>query len=126
MTAGDNRSTIPVYEGQAGVETAYAQAEREGVPFFGIERYEDGYAVTYDLLPAGKRLTPMAHEEVRTTLTNELEAIVADANFPTQEVSKSVNDSLGNVSLLGSEEGARRVARAVEPIVLEQANWTEA
>lgn len=126
MTAGNNWSTIPVYEGREGVETAYAQAERDGVPFFGIEQYEDGYAVTYDLLPAGKRLTPAAHEEVRATLTDELETIVGNADFPTQEVSKSVNDSLGNVSLLGSEEGARRVAQAVEPIVLEKANWVDA
>jgi hypothetical protein len=126
MTVGEDQSPIPEYEGRAGVETAYAEAERDGVPFFGIERYEDGYAVTYDLLPAGKRLTPTAHEEVRDRLTDELEAIAGSAEFPTEEVSKSVNDSLGNVSLLGSEDGARRVARAVAPIVLEEANWADA
>lgn len=125
MTTAEDTSKIPVYQGQSGVETAYARAEREGVPFFGIEQYEDGYAVTYDLLPAGKRLAPTAHKEVRVRLTNEVEAIVGDAGRPTVEVSKSVNDSLGNVSLFVSEESARRVAQAIAPVVLEEANWID-
>lgn len=125
VTRAEDASEIPVYEGQQGVETAYANAEREGIPFFGIEQYEDGYAITYDLLPAGKQLAPTARKEVEVRLTNELEAIVGDTERPTGEVSKTVNDSLGNVSLLASEAGARRVAQAVAPIVLDEANWEE-
>jgi hypothetical protein len=125
MTTEEDIPTIPVYEGQAGVETAYERAERESVPFFGIEQYEDGYAVTYDLLPAEKRLAPTAHKEVRVRLTNEVERIVGDDEWPTVEVSKSVNDSLGNVSLFLSEESARRVAQAIAPVVLEEANWVD-
>lgn len=125
MTTKEDTPTIPVYEGQAGVETAYERAEREGTPFFGIEQYEDGYAVTYDLLPAGKQLAPTAHEEVRVRLTNEVETIVGDAERPTAEVSKSVNNSLGNVSLFVSEESAHRVAQAIAPIVLEESNWVD-
>jgi len=125
VTTAEDSPTIPVYEGQSGVETAYERAEREGVPFFGIEQYEDGYAVTYDLLPAGKRLAPTAHKEVRVRLTSEVEDIVGDPERPTAEVSKSVNDSLGNVSLFLSEESARRVAQAIAPVVLEEANWVD-
>lgn len=118
-------SEIPVYEGQAGVEAAYERAERERIPFFGIEQYEEGYAVTYDLLPAGKRLARTAHKEVKVRLTSELEDIVGDSQHQTVEVSKTVNDSLGNVSLFATEESARQVARAIEPIVLEEANWVD-
>ena len=114
---------IPVYDGQAGVEAAYARAEREGEPFFGIERYENGYAVTYDLLPAGERLGPAPEQRLRERLTAELEAIVEDSELPTDEVATTVNDSLGNVSVLGSEASAHRVARIVETVALDPANW---
>ncbi|MFC7059310.1 hypothetical protein [Halovenus salina] len=116
---------IPVYDGQSGVETAYARSERQREPFFGIERYDEGYAVTFDLLPAGAALSPSAYETVRADLTDELEAIVADTDLPTEEVSKSVNDSLGNVSLLVTEAGARRVAAVLAPVVLDETNWVE-
>lgn len=122
----DDQPQIPVYDGREAVEVGYAAAEREGVPFFGIERYEEGFAVTYDLLPAGQQLVPTARKEVAVRLTNELEAIVADEELATTEASKSVNDSLGNISLLESEAGARRVAAAIAPIVLDDANWETA
>jgi hypothetical protein len=118
-------SEIPVYQGQSGVEAAYERAERDGVPFFGIEQYEEGYAVTYDLLPAGKRLARTAHKEVKVRLTSEIEDIVGDSQRQTAEVSKTVNDSLGNVSMFVTEESARQVAQAIEPIVLEEANWVD-
>jgi len=115
-------ATVPVYEGQEGVEDAYRRAERDETPFFGVEKYEDGYAVTYDLLPAGHRLARTADKEARTRLGQEVESIVADDALPTTEVSKSVNDSLANVSLFERERSARRVAAAVAPIVLDEAN----
>lgn len=116
---------IPVHEGQTAVEQAYAEAEREGVPFVAIERYEEGYAFTYDLLPAGERLTPASRDRVQNLLTNELETIVGDSNSTTTEVAKSVNDSLGQVSLFASESEARRVAETVVPVVLDPDNWVE-
>lgn len=125
MSDTDDHPKIPVYDGREAVETGYATAQREEIPFFGIERYEEGYAVTYDLLPAGKQLAPTARKEVEVRLTTELEDIVGDEQLATIEVSKSVNDSLGNVSFLSSEASARRVARAIAPIVLDEANWTE-
>lgn len=125
MTPAEDESRIPVYEGQSGVEAAYERAERDGVPFFGIEHYEEGYAVTYDLLPAGKRLARTAHKEVKVRLTSEIEEIVGDSQRQTAEVSKTVNDSLGNVSMFATEESARRVARAIAPVVLEEANWVD-
>jgi hypothetical protein len=121
-----DHATVPVYVGQEGVEDAYRRAERDDTPFFGVEEYEDGYAVTYDLLPAGHRLAPTADKEARTRLTQEVESIVADETLPTTEVSKSVNDSLANVSLFERERSARRVAAAVAPVVLDEANWIPA
>ena len=118
-------SEIPVYEGQEEIERAYARAEREGVPFVAIESYEEGYAFTYDLLPAGTRLTPAMRKEVQVRLTAELEGIVGDPESGTVEASKSVNDSLGHVSLLSSLAEARRLAEAVAPVVLDPANWTD-
>jgi hypothetical protein len=79
--------------------------------------------VTYDLLPADEQLAPTARKEVQTRLTAEVEDIVGDSSLATVEVSKSVNDSLGNVSMLESEASARRIARAIAPIVLDTANW---
>jgi len=115
---------IPVHEGKEAIERAYGKAEREGVPFVAIECYEEGYAFTYDLLPAGKRLTPAIRKEVQVRLTNELEDIVG-SNTATVEVSKSVGDSLGHVSLFSAEAEARQVARAVAPVVLDEANWLD-
>ena len=122
---GNNDPKIPVYDGQAAVERGYAAAQRESVPFFAVERYEEGYAVTYDLLPAGKQLVPTARKEVSVRLTTEIEEIVGDEELTTAEVSKSVSDSLGNVSFLDAEASAKRLARAIAPIVLDEANWTE-
>jgi hypothetical protein len=114
---------IPVHDGQAAVEQAYAEAEREGVPFVAIERYEEGYAFTYDLLPAGERLTPANRDRVQSLLTTELETIVGDSDSATTEAAKSVNDSLGQVSLFASESEARQIAEAVVPVVLNPDNW---
>jgi len=124
VTANAGGPEIPVHEGQDAIERAYSRAEREGVPFVAIERYEEGYAFTYDLLPAGKRLTPAIRKEVQVRLTAELEDIVG-SDTATAEVSKSVSDRLGHVSLLTSEAEARQVARAVAPVVLDDANWLE-
>lgn len=123
MTDAQDEFKIPVFSGKAAVEAGYAQAQQNGVPFFGIEEYEEGYAVTYDLLPADEELAPTARKEVETRLTAAVEDIVGDDGLATVEVSKSVNDSLGNVSMLESEASARRIAQAIAPIVLDTANW---
>jgi len=117
---------IPLYEGKQAVERAYSLAQQEGIPFFGIEQYDEGYAVTYDLLPADRQLVAPVEKEVRVRLTTEVEAVVGDSTLPTTEVSKSVNDSLGNVSMFASEAGARRVAEALAPLVLDSGNWKQA
>ena len=124
MTSTADTPEIPVYEGQEAIKQAYDRAERDGVPFVAIERYEEGYAFTYDLLPAGKRLTPAVEKEVTVRLTDILEDIVAAESGPV-EVSKSVSDSLGHVSLFDSESQARQAARAIAPVVLDEANWLE-
>lgn len=122
----ERETEIPLYEGQDAVDEAYAAAERNREPFVAVERYDQGYAVTFDLLPAGYQLAPTARKEATARLTHEIEAIVGDDSLPTTEVSRSVSDSLGHVSFFGREDSARRVAVALTPIVLDETNWVEA
>ena len=126
VTQGYDPTEVPLYEGREAVEEGYAAAQREHVPFLAVEAYEEGYAVTYDLLPAGRQLAPTAHHEVAERLTREVEAVVGDESLPTAEVSRSVSASLGHVSFFGREETARRVAAAISRVVLDEANWVEA
>jgi len=126
VTQGYDPAEVPLYEGREAVEEGYAAAQRERAPFFAVEAYEEGYAVTYDLLPAGRQLAPTAHREVAERLTREVEAVVGDESLPTAEVSRSVSASLGNVSFFGREDSARRVAAAISDVVLDETNWVEA
>ena len=119
-------SDVPVYEDASARDAAYERAEREGTPFFAVERYDEGYAVTYDLLPAGRELARPARKELDEQLTRELEAIVGEESLPTREVSKSIGDSLGNISLFERERTARRAAAVAARIALDESNWVEA
>lgn len=125
MPAGYEPQDVPLYENREAVESAYADADRAGEPFFAVESYEQGYAVTYDLLPADKELAPPAASEVNERITREVEAIVGDERTPTAEVSRSVNASLGHVAFFQREAGARRVAAVTSTIVLDEANWVD-
>ena len=123
---GYEPNEVPLYGDRETVEQEYSDAERRGEPFFAVEAYENGYAVTYDLLPAGYQLAPPTTTEVGERLTREVEDIVGDERLPTTEVSKSVSPSLGNVSFFQREESARRVAAVISTLVLDEANWVEA
>ncbi|PSQ03140.1 hypothetical protein BRC92_07245 [Halobacteriales archaeon QS_4_69_31] len=126
MPEGYEPPDVPLYEDQATRDEQYRRAEREEVPFFAVERYDEGYAVTYDLLPAGRELAKPARKELEERLTREVERLVADPSVPTTEVGKTVGESLGTVSLFEREETARRVAAFVSRTVLDGANWVEA
>jgi hypothetical protein len=126
MSQGYDPSDVPLYESHEVRDEQYYAAEAEGRPFFAVERYEEGYAITYDLLPAGHELTPAATESVADLLTEEVEAVVADADRPTTEVSKGVSASLGSVSAFRREATAREVASALSRVVLDRSNWVEA
>lgn len=123
---GSEPSEVPCYEDSATRDAEYERAEREGVPFFAVERYEEGYAVTYDLLPAGYELSKPARKELDERLTRELEDIVGDPTVQVRELSKSVGASLGSVSLFEREATARRVAGVVGEVALDESNWVEA
>jgi len=125
VPVGYDPQEVPLYENRDVLETEYAAAERAGEPFFAVEAYDEGYAVTYDLLPTGKELAPPAASEVGERLTHEIEDIVADERMPTTEVSRSVSASLGHVAFFGREHSARRVAAAISTVVLDEANWVE-
>lgn len=126
MPAGYDPDEIPLYEDRATLEAAYAAAEREGRPFVAVEAYDEGYAVTYDLLPTGRELAPPAASEVGERITREIEDIVGDERMPATEVSRSVSASLGHIAFFGRERSARRVAATASAIVLDEANWVEA
>jgi hypothetical protein len=126
MTEDYAPSDVPVYESPAVRDAAYETAEREGSPFFAVERYEEGYTVTYDLLPAGKELARPARKELDERLTREIEALVGDPDVPVREVSKSVGASLGSVSLFDREATAREVAAVAARTALDESNWVEA
>jgi len=123
---GYEPTEVPLYEDRETVERQYRTAEREGDPFFAVEAYEDGYAVTYDLLPAGHQLAPPAASEVDERITREVEDIVGDQSLPTAEVGRSVSPSLGNISFFQQEDSARRVAAVISSLVLDDANWVAA
>jgi len=126
VTPGYTPSDVPVYEDETARDEAYRRAERESEPFFAVERYEGGYAVTYDLLPAGQALSKPARKELDERLTREVEDIVGDAARPTTEVGKTVGEELGTVSLFEREETAREVAAFASRTVLDEANWVAA
>lgn len=126
VTPGDTPSDVPLYEDQAARDEGYRRAERESEPFFAVERYDEGYAVTYDLLPAGRALSKPARKELEAQLTREVEDLVGDAAVPTVEVSTTVGEELGTVSLFEREETARQVAAVVARTVMDEANWVTA
>lgn len=126
MPAGYEPHEVPLYGDRETLEAEYAAAERAGEPFLAVEVYDEGYAVTYDLLPTGKELAPPAASEVRERITREVEDVVADERLPTAEVSRSVSASLGHVAFFQREQTARRVAAVVSRIVLDEANWVDA
>jgi hypothetical protein len=126
MSGSLSPSGVPLYEDQATRDEQYGAAEAESRPFFAVEQYEEGYAVTFDLLPAGAQLTEAARTEVRDLVTARVEALVADPDDPTAEVGHTVSDSLGNVSFLHNESTARELAADISEVVLDEANWEPA
>ncbi len=117
---------VPLYETRDERDDAYATAEAEDRPFFGVERYEEGYAVTADLMPAGYRLSEPAQSELAERLTRQVEAVVGDDSYPTEEVGRSLGDALVNLSFFEREATAREVAAAISELVLDEDNWVEA
>lgn len=126
MPAGFDPSDVPLYEDQQTRDEAYAEAEAESVPFFAVERYEEGYAITYDLLPAGYELSEPMRKELNERVTRAVEDVVGDEALATVEVSRSIGASLGNVSFFQREATARDVATVISRLVLEEDNWVEA
>ncbi len=114
---------VPLYRDLDTRDEQYERAQNSAEPFFAVEQYEEGYAITYDLLPAGSQLAEPARQELDERLTRAVEEVVGDTDRPTAEVSRTVGDSLGNVSFFGREESAREVAAVVSTIVLDESNW---
>lgn len=119
-------SDIPLYEDQATRDEQYRAAEQEGRPYLAVERYDGGYAVTYDLLPAGAELAAPTEKELTERVTRAVEDIVGDEALPTVEVSKSISASLGNVGVFRRERTAREIAVVIAHLALDEANWVEA
>lgn len=126
VSAGYAPDEVPLYENRPAVEQEYQAAETEQVPFFAIEQYEEGFAITYDLLPADAELAEPVVSELDERVTREVESIVGDESRPTTEVSRSIGNSLGQLSFFVSEESARTVAAAMSVLVLDENNWVAA
>lgn len=126
MPAGYTPSEVPLYETRTTVEQQYQAAQADQQPFFAIEQYEEGYAITYDLLPADSELAEPAVSELDERVTREVESIVGDGSRPTTEVSRSIGKSLGQLSFFVSEESAREIAATISTLVLDDANWVPA
>lgn len=126
MPAGFAPSDVPLYEDQQARDEAYYEAEADSTPFLAVERYEEGYAITYDLLPAGKELSEPMRKELNERTTRKVEAVVGDEALATVEVSRSIGASLGNISFFERESTARDVAAMLSRLVLDEANWVEA
>lgn len=126
MPAGYAPSEVPLYETRATVDEQYEVAETNDTPFFAIEQYEDGFAITFDLLPANAELAEPAVSELDERVTRDIEEIVGDDSRPATEVSRSIGNSLGQLSFFLSEESAREVAATISTFVLDEANWVEA
>ncbi|WP_370515812.1 hypothetical protein [Halapricum sp. CBA1109] len=120
------REDIPLYEQRSVRDDQYRAAESEGQPYLAIERYEDGYTITYDLLPAGVELAPPAHSELGERVTHAVEEIVGDDSRATAEISQSISASLGSIGVFDRERSARDVAVVVGRLVLDEDNWTDA
>lgn len=118
-------SDVPLYEEQAARDEGYRTAQREGRPYLAVERYEEGYAVTYDLLPADAELSPPVHKELGERVRQTVEDIVGDESRATVEVSQSISASLGNIGIFQRERTAREVAVVVAQLALEEDNWVE-
>lgn len=114
---------VPVYRDPDVRDRHYHEAETAGVPYLAVERYEEGYAVTFDLMPAGVQLTATAQTEVRDCIRTEVEAVVADANAPETEVSHNVGAALGSIAAFEAETTAQSIAASVGAVVLEEDNW---
>jgi len=126
VPAGYDPSEVPLYENRTTVEEQYEAAQADELPFFAIEQYEEGFAITYDLLPADSELAEPAVSELDERVTREVESIVGDESRPTTEVSRSIGKSLGQLSFFTSEESAREVAARISTLVLDEANWVAA
>lgn len=123
VSEGYTPEEVPLYRDLDTRDEQYERAQESAEPFFAVEQYEEGYAITYDLLPAGFQLAEPARQELDERLTGAVEAVVADTDRPTAEVSRTVGDSLGNVSFFSREESAREVAAVVSTVVLDETNW---
>jgi hypothetical protein len=126
VPAGYDPSEVPVCEDTETRDQRYRDAERDATPFFAVERYDEGYAVTYDLLPAGYELSTDAREALDERLTEEIEAVVGDESRPTVEVGKSVGPALGTLSVFEREATAREIAAIASRTVLDESNWVTA
>jgi hypothetical protein len=107
-------------------DARYRTAEREGSPFFAVETYEEGYAITFDLMPAGVQLSEAALATVSDLVTDELEAVVGDPELPTREVSRSIGPALGHIAYFERETTARELAATLSEPVLDEDNWITA
>lgn len=125
MSSGIPPANISVCNNRDEHNDLYREAEEKQDAFFVIDEKDSGYSVTYDLLPTGHHLTDEATEELQDRVSHEIEAILTDAELPTDELGHGVGDTLGNAFFFEREQTARDFASMVSRIVLDENNWEE-
>lgn len=123
MPEAPDPDEIPVYDDPAARDGAYERAEAAAVPYLAVERVAAGYAVTFDLLPAGAQLSAPARQGVRDRLHAEVETVVGDAEAPETELTHNLGPALGSVAAFEDTTRAQAVAAALAEVVLAEANW---
>lgn len=123
MAPSPSPDEIPVYEDPDVRDRHYHEAEAAGEPYLAVERVEAGYAVTFDLMPAGAQLTAPAREALRDRLHEEVETVVGDAAAPETELSHTLGPALGSIAAFESATAAAAVAAALAPVLLAESNW---
>ena len=125
MPPNPSADEIPVFEDPDVRDLHYHESEAEGEPYLAVERYDEGYAVTFDLMPAGVQLTADGQRAVKERLVAEVEAVVGDADSPELEISHNLGAALGSVAAFEDVTTAQRLAASVAEPLLDESNWTE-
>jgi hypothetical protein len=123
MSPGLAPTDVPVCESPADRDRRYRDAQRDGEPFLAVDAEEQGYPITYDLLPAGQRLSSDAHAELEARVREEIERVIDDPDAATDRLDAGIGPQMGNVYFFAEEATARDVAAAISRIVLDERNW---
>ncbi|MFB6111385.1 MAG: hypothetical protein ABEJ35_02495 [Halobacteriaceae archaeon] len=107
---------VTVCENRTETEAAYAAAERENRIYLAIEAADGTWSVVYDLLPAQKRLDSQTQTQLRTAVTDTVEALVAETDSST-EVGHTIGSEMGSLYGFEQRQSAEAVAEEIRTVL---------